>query len=288
MKARKLLTANGLGEKITVIQNKLQQISLPEKVDVIVSEPLGVLLVHERMLETYVHARDKFLKPGGLMMPTTGVIHLSPFTDRALHDEQFVRADFWKTQNFYGMDMTSLYSDALSEHFSQPVVGVFEPAILLSQQTATWEVDFRTVTEKDLHHIRIPFRLPIARTELLHGMACWFDVSFLGSRMAVPLSTSPSAQPTHWQQCRLLLCEPIGVNAGQWISGVLEMWVNDHYSYDLKLTVDLEGTSVSSSQTYELQNQLYRYIPSSPQQQQQQLPDFGASEVVNGDYSGSA
>ena len=39
------------------------------KVDVLVSEPMGTLLVNERMLETYIFARDRFLKPGGRMFP---------------------------------------------------------------------------------------------------------------------------------------------------------------------------------------------------------------------------
>ena len=30
----------------------------------LVSEPMGTLLVNERMLETYLYARDHFLKPG--------------------------------------------------------------------------------------------------------------------------------------------------------------------------------------------------------------------------------
>ena len=41
---------------------------LPQ-VDVLVSEPMGTLLVNERMLETYLYARDHFLKPGGRMFP---------------------------------------------------------------------------------------------------------------------------------------------------------------------------------------------------------------------------
>ena len=40
------------------------QITLPEKVDIIVSEPMGYMLYNERMLESYLHAK-KFLKPGG-------------------------------------------------------------------------------------------------------------------------------------------------------------------------------------------------------------------------------
>ena len=30
----------------------------------LVSEPMGTLLVNERMLETYLYARDHYLKPG--------------------------------------------------------------------------------------------------------------------------------------------------------------------------------------------------------------------------------
>jgi hypothetical protein len=46
------------------------------------------LLVHERMLESYALARERFLKPGGLMFPTTGSIVLGPLTDEVLYNEQ--------------------------------------------------------------------------------------------------------------------------------------------------------------------------------------------------------
>ena len=48
------------------------QLSDDERVDVLVSEPMGTLLVNERMLETYLYARDHFLKPGGKMFPVRG------------------------------------------------------------------------------------------------------------------------------------------------------------------------------------------------------------------------
>jgi histone-arginine methyltransferase CARM1 len=54
-----------------VLHSKVEALQLPEgeKVDVLVSEPMGTLLVNERMLETYIYARDHFLKPGGRMFP---------------------------------------------------------------------------------------------------------------------------------------------------------------------------------------------------------------------------
>ena len=38
---------------------------IPEKVDVIISEPMGYMLYNERMLESYLHAK-KWLKSDGM------------------------------------------------------------------------------------------------------------------------------------------------------------------------------------------------------------------------------
>lgn len=58
------MSANGLSEKISVVAGKIEDISLPEQADVIISEPMGYMLINERMLETYLHAK-KFMKPNG-------------------------------------------------------------------------------------------------------------------------------------------------------------------------------------------------------------------------------
>ncbi len=121
--AQKLVDANGYSDVIEIIRGKLEEITLPEKVDLIISEPLGFLLVHERMIESYVRARDLFLKEGGLMFPSTGSIIFAPLTDDALHKEQLTKINFWKNDNFYGVNLSCLESDAYEEYFSQPVVG---------------------------------------------------------------------------------------------------------------------------------------------------------------------
>lgn len=92
--AQQLIAANNLGDRIQVIAGKIEEIELPEKVDVIISEPMGYMLYNERMLETYLHAK-KWLKPGGKMFPSRGDLHVAPFTDEALYMEQFNKANFW-------------------------------------------------------------------------------------------------------------------------------------------------------------------------------------------------
>ena len=39
------------------------------QVDIIISEWMGYFLMYESMLDTVLFARDKWLKPGGLLMP---------------------------------------------------------------------------------------------------------------------------------------------------------------------------------------------------------------------------
>ena len=49
---------------------QVEEISLPvDKVDCIISEWMGYFLFYESMLDTVLYARDKWLVPGGLMLP---------------------------------------------------------------------------------------------------------------------------------------------------------------------------------------------------------------------------
>lgn len=92
--AQQLVKANEIDDRIEVIPGKIEEVELPQMVDVIISEPMGYMLYNERMLETYLHAR-KWLKPGGKMFPSEGDLHIAPFTDEALYMEQYNKANFW-------------------------------------------------------------------------------------------------------------------------------------------------------------------------------------------------
>lgn len=59
-----LVKNNHLSDKIIVLPGKIEEISLPEAVDVIISEPMGYMLFNERMLESYLHSK-KWLKANG-------------------------------------------------------------------------------------------------------------------------------------------------------------------------------------------------------------------------------
>ncbi|XVE65611.1 hypothetical protein DITRI_Ditri08aG0014300 [Diplodiscus trichospermus] len=198
--ARKLIAGNPtLGQRITVIKGKVEEVELPEKADILISEPLGTLLVNERMLESYIIARDRFLVPNGKMFPSVGRIHMAPFSDECLFVEIANKALFWQQKDYYGVDLTPLYGSAFQGYFSQPVVDAFDPRLLVSPPMCHI-IDFNEIKEEDLYEIDIPLKFIASVGTRVHGLACWFDVLFNGSNVQRWLTTAPGAPTTHWYQ----------------------------------------------------------------------------------------
>eukprot|EP00835_Amoeboradix_gromovi_P006931 NODE_948_length_2832_cov_0.151482.p1 type:complete len:221 gc:universal NODE_948_length_2832_cov_0.151482:1585-923(-) len=108
-------TNSFLRGKIEVINKKIEDpsINIP-KVDILISEPIGVLVFHERMIESFLYARDHFLKSGGVVLPNKSIMYFAPFTDATLFSETIQKARFWENKNFYNVDLSPLAKDAVN------------------------------------------------------------------------------------------------------------------------------------------------------------------------------
>ena len=79
--AETMVAAHGLSGVVTVLRGTMEELELPEHVDVIVSEWMGYFLLRESMVQSVLYARDRWLKPGGLMYPATARIMLHQLED---------------------------------------------------------------------------------------------------------------------------------------------------------------------------------------------------------------
>lgn len=261
---RLLADSNNFKATFHVVNRPLEKIrdEVSEKVDALVSEPIGTFLFNERMIESYLCARDRFLKPGGKMFPNVGNLCIAPFSDAVLHWEQCNKNGFWKNSNFYGLDLQAAAERCSKEHFRQPIVDYINPECLVSKTHIT-SFDFTTITVESLHEIEIPFDFEITQPCLVHGIAGWFDAVFEGTNATVVLSTAPWCPGTHWYQIRFLLEVPLAVNAGQHIVGTLTMEANNLQSYFVRMTLKIKGTDiVSEARGIDLKDPEYRFYTS--------------------------
>ena len=100
-KAREIVEVNGMTDKITLLQGKMEEVTLPfPKVDIIISEWMGYFLLYESMLDTVLYARDKYLAENGLIFPDKATIFMAAIEDGEYKDEKIgctYMSQAWRT-----------------------------------------------------------------------------------------------------------------------------------------------------------------------------------------------
>ncbi|XP_026157712.1 histone-arginine methyltransferase CARM1 [Mastacembelus armatus] len=256
-----LIESNSLSERVRVLEGEVEEVSCPDMVDVIVSEPLGYMLLNERLMESFLYAR-RWLKPNGLMFPSFGDIHLAPFTDEQLYFEHYTQASFWQQRNFYGVNLSALHSAAVDEFFRRPIVDTFDVHILMARSVKHC-INFMEAKQEDLHRMEIPFVFTLLQSGLVHGLAFWFDVAYRGSKSTVWLSTAPTEPLTRWYQVRCLLQTPLFAKLGQTLSGTVLLASNNRQSYDIHITATVDQSGFRSGNILDLKNPFFRLLLSA-------------------------
>lgn len=234
---------NDLQDQITVIQQPVEDVILDCKyVDIIISEWMGFYLLHESMLDSVLCARDKWLSPTGVMLPSKACLCVSPVSMKDYHNEHFA---FWK--NVYGFDFSPAIPSALEKFFKQPIIEVVKEDQLMSPSQKILDIDLKTVTLAEVQSLSKELCFKMEKSGSLHGFVSWFDVVFLnptgtGPESKLVLSTSPYSEPTHWKQTVFFLPTPLLVDADDSIPCKLTLFqdVDNKRHYNICIEVPLD------------------------------------------------
>ena len=227
--AQEIVKKNGYEERVTIIRGKIEEIQLPvDAVDIIISEWMGYFLFYESMLNSVICARDKWLRPGGVVMPDVATVSLCAIEDAEYRHDKI---DFW--DNVYGFNMDCIKKIALAE----PLVDVVDPDQVSTDVCLIKRIDISDCSVEDCT-FKVPFTLTAQRNDYLHALVAYFDVSFTKMHKPIGFSTSPAVTPTHWKQTVFYLKDAITICKGEKITGTLECRPNDKNERDLDVVIE--------------------------------------------------
>ncbi|KAK5987396.1 Protein arginine N-methyltransferase 1 [Cladobotryum mycophilum] len=239
-KAREIVKVNGLSDKITLIQGKMEEVELPfPKVDIIISEWMGYFLLYESMLDTVLYARDTYLNKDGLIFPDKATIFFAGIEDGDYKEEKI---GFW--DNVYGFDYTPLKETALSE----PLVDTVDLKTVVTDPTSVLTLDLYTCTTADLA-FTTPFKLSVKRDDFIHALVAWFDIDFTACHKPIRFSTGPHTKYTHWKQTVFYLKDVLTVQNGEEVTCKLMVKPNSKNRRDLDIEVDYDFQTEDPNRT---------------------------------------
>jgi len=231
VQAQKIVSTNGLADKVTIIRGKIEEITLPvEKVDVIISEWMGYCLFYESMLDSVLYARDKWLAPDGLMFPDRATMYICAIEDRQYKDDKI---NWW--DDVYGFDMSCIREVALQE----PLVDVVDRNQVVTTPAMIKEIDIQTCTKDDIP-FDSPFTLQIKRNDYAQALVTFFNIEFTKCHKRIGFSTAPEAPYTHWKQTVFYMEDAITAKKGEEIYGVFRMKPNERNKRDMDFEIDID------------------------------------------------
>lgn len=127
---------------ITFLKASSQQVTLPEKVDILVQEQMGSWIFNENMLDSVLDLRDRVLKAGGKILPGKFELFVEPVQLKAEYRVLLI----WE-QQLHGIDFTPLQAiqeDAATEHFYRDIKAP-EVDYFLCQPQALFTFDLVTI-----------------------------------------------------------------------------------------------------------------------------------------------
>ena len=85
--ARKLVQDNGFSDRVVLMQNEIRSLELPEMVDGIISELISKAVVGQQQEALISRCRDRFLKPGGWLLPQIVSLCIAPVQAEEVYQE---------------------------------------------------------------------------------------------------------------------------------------------------------------------------------------------------------
>jgi len=205
--AQELARLNGYEDRIEFIHGVSTEVELPERADIIISDLRGLLPLYGPLIPSIVDARQRFLAPGGRLIPQCDLLWAS----LAETSKIYRRHDVTLLKNTCGLDLSAANKYVMNGLWKKRVTA----DQLLAPPICWAEIDYATVQIEDFN---AEFDWIVSRPGTAHGITMWFDMK---AEDTIGFSNKPGAPEVIYGQAILPLLEPVPVKEGDIVNVTL-------------------------------------------------------------------
>ena len=230
--SEKIFHDNGFDKIIQVINQDIENTTINEKFDLLVSEWMGVHVFQENMLPAFIKTRDNYLKDDGKIIPERVELMLAPLRNNPIQQEEI---EIWKNP-IEDFNLSEISNLSRNDVYIYPV----SQNDLTHSGLKIQEIDLSKI--KPFCCLKMSAEYVFHEPDKIQGMCGWFTARLSED---ILLDTSPKANLTHWQQT-IYPCYP-------------EMIVDSNDILGVELSIEPFNDYVHISWTLELKNKgVYR------------------------------
>ena len=191
--AEEVARVNGTSERMQFVHARAADVELPEPVDVLVSDLAGALPLFEEHIPALIHARERLLKPDGVLIPQRARLFCAPISSADLYVQML---EPWRS--VAGVDLTPAETMAMHTPHALRV----EPQHLAGEPQCWAELDYATI---DSPNVSGTAAWQLTPSRVVHGIALWFDTVLHGD---ITYSSGPWSSGSVHATMVLPLLEP--------------------------------------------------------------------------------
>jgi type I protein arginine methyltransferase len=225
---KEIATANGFSNRIQFFQKLSTQVEVPEKADVIISDLRGILPVSQNHIPSIIDARERLLKPDGVLIPQcdrlwVSVVELPDLYGRLVNP--------WD-ENGYSLNMAAARQLVTNTWLK----GRATPEQILGEPKCWATLDYTTIKNTD---VSAEVTWTVEQTKTAHGLSIWFDTTLAEG---VSFSNAPDKPELIYSSGFFPWLQPVNLAVGDTVSVVLQAnLVGDDYIWRWNTLVFNQG-----------------------------------------------
>lgn len=202
--ARETARANALEDRITFLQEFSTRVTLPEKVDVIISDLRGMLPVYQHHIPAIIDARTRHLKPDGTLIPQRDIMHAAVVEANELYG---ALVQPWEDARF-DLDLTTGRRYVLNTMIRARLA----PESLLTAPQSWLTLDYALL---DSPNVVGNVCGAVRRKGIAHGILIWYDAVL---SEGIGYSNSPAEPELIYGSMFFPWLKPVAVQPGDQVS----------------------------------------------------------------------